>query len=163
VKLVDFGLASVAWDEQAVVARVESVGYIAPEVLTLPCPPQTTQVDCFSAGVLLYTCLAGHGPFQGRHLKEVLVKKLHNSVSMQAMTWFPPGARDLVTQLLETRPEDRPTAGQCLRHPWLQRPRADGRREEAGAPESAAGPRTAPLRGSACGTRGCSGPGTPSP
>ncbi|CAK0809495.1 unnamed protein product [Prorocentrum cordatum] len=42
---------------------------------------------------------------------------------MQAMTWFPPGARDLVTQLLETRPEDRPTAGQCLRHPWLQRPR----------------------------------------
>ncbi|CAK0910502.1 unnamed protein product, partial [Prorocentrum cordatum] len=83
-------------------------------------------VDCFSAGVLLYTCLAGHGPFQGRHLKEVLVKKLHNSVSMQAMTWFPPGARDLVTQLSETRPEDRPTAGQCLRHPWLQRPRAKG-------------------------------------
>ncbi|CAK0819696.1 unnamed protein product, partial [Prorocentrum cordatum] len=38
------------------------------------------------------------------------------------------------------------------------RARADGRREEAGAPESAAGPRTAPLRGSACGTRGCSGP-----
>ncbi|CAK0853027.1 unnamed protein product [Prorocentrum cordatum] len=103
--------------------RVGSVGYIAPEVLTLPCPPQTTQVDCFSAGVLLYTCLAGHGPFQGRNLKEVLVQNLHNSVNMQAMTRFPPGARDLVTQLLETRPEDRPTAGQCLRHPWLRRPR----------------------------------------
>ncbi|CAK0793633.1 unnamed protein product [Prorocentrum cordatum] len=141
VRLVDFGLASFVWDTRAAVARVGSIGYIAPEVLTQQSPPQTTQVDCFSAGVLLYTCLAGHGPFQGRHLKEVLMKNVHTSVNAEAMRRFPPGARDLLAKLLEVQPERRPTAHECLRHPWLLR-----------RPRCAA----APARGGASGPpRGC--------
>lgn len=125
VKLVDFGLACPEWDTQAATARVGSVGCLAPEVLCQPAPPQSTKVDIFSAGILMYCCLIGHGPFQGKTVKEMLLKNLHNRISVESLARSPKGARELLVKLLDSRPEARPTAEEVLQHEWLQAPRDD--------------------------------------
>ncbi|CAK0854183.1 unnamed protein product [Prorocentrum cordatum] len=119
VKILDFGLACFLWDTDAATSKVGSVGYLPPKMFHPGLPALTTKVDCYCAGALLYMCLAGHGPFHGPNQKETLAKNPLNSVCLQGVAGFPKGARDLVLQLLSTKPEDRPTARQCLQHPWL--------------------------------------------
>lgn len=67
VKIVDFGLASLAGSVQLTQAGspMGTVGYMAPEQLRgMGATPQT---DVWAVGVMLYEMLAGHAPFQGAY------------------------------------------------------------------------------------------------
>ncbi|CAK0820256.1 unnamed protein product [Prorocentrum cordatum] len=119
VKLVAFGLACFSWDTDAAKSNVGSVGYLPPEMLPQGSPALTTKADCYCAGALLYTCLAGHGPFHSPSQKETLAQNALSSICQEGMARLPTPVRELVLQLLPTKPEERPTARQCLQHPWL--------------------------------------------
>ena len=84
VKILDFGLAVIAWHERGAGETDESfstrtvtqnsaggtVPYMAPEQLRGE--PADARSDIFSFGVLLYECLSGHLPFRGETSIDVL-------------------------------------------------------------------------------------------
>jgi serine/threonine protein kinase len=73
IKVIDFGLCEYeAKLPSASTNLVGSPGYIAPEIFAGM--PQTTQVDLFSIGVLLYALISGSMPFNGKTQNETLKK-----------------------------------------------------------------------------------------
>ncbi len=85
--LIDFGLA--LSDRLHVSIRdqpVEAVQYLSPEGAGLLDQDVDASSDLYSAGIVLYECLAGRPPFQGTHVGEVL---------RQHLTALPPDLRSL--------------------------------------------------------------------
>lgn len=71
--LIDFGLAQSAWLDRSL--REELVGtvqYLAPEAAGLVDAEVDERSDLYSTGVVLYECVAGHPPFEGPTVGEVL-------------------------------------------------------------------------------------------
>src|SRR5205823_8956082 len=65
--LADFGLArSGRLDDSLRDQAVGTARYIAPEQAGLPDVPVDERADLYSVGALLFECLAGRPPFEGR-------------------------------------------------------------------------------------------------
>lgn len=122
VKLVDFGLACLEWDSNATQLRAGSLGFLAPEVLMRPIQRQTTKVDCFGAGAVLYWCLCGTGPFQASSTREMQQRNLANQVRVDGLRSMPSVAGHLLANLMRTQPDMRLLAEDALRHPFLAEP-----------------------------------------
>ncbi|MBV9410454.1 MAG: AAA family ATPase, partial [Acidimicrobiia bacterium] len=108
--LIDFGLArSGRLDESVRDQAVGTARYVAPEQAGLLDVPADERADLYSIGVLLFECLAGHPPFEGRSVGEVL--RQHLSVAppeLRGMGIDVPRAVDAVVQrLLRKDPSDR--------------------------------------------------------
>ncbi|RLL67137.1 serine/threonine-protein kinase [Streptomyces sp. Z26] len=106
--LTDFGIARLA-DSPGLTRTQEFVGtpaYVAPE--SAEGRPQTSAVDIYGAGILLYELVAGRPPFSGGTSLEVL----HRHLGEQPQR--PPGLPDPLWTVIETclrkRPEERPGA-----------------------------------------------------
>ncbi len=110
VKLVDFGVAKLfgSHDQTAVGSILGTADYMAPEQAAgLPVTPRT---DLYSLGNVLYACFTGRPPFANRSLTEVLeALKNEEPIRVDAIVPdLPPEIAELVHDLLEKRPEDRP-------------------------------------------------------
>lgn len=153
--LTDFGIARLA-DTPGVTRAHEFVGspsYVAPE--SAAGQAQTSAVDIYSAGVLLYEVLTGHPPFSGGSTLEILRCHISEQPSR------PPGVPEPLWTVLDC----------CLRKSPSERPGAAGlaralRTVAAGLDERATGdqrfaaagvaalltPDTAPVQVSGAGT-----------
>uniref|UniRef100_A0A913HJZ5 Guanylate kinase-like domain-containing protein n=1 Tax=Strongyloides stercoralis TaxID=6248 RepID=A0A913HJZ5_STRER len=92
--------------------------FMAPEMVKNQ--PYNTAVDIWSAGVLLYLLLTGKTPFNGT------TQDVYDSITNGMVSFDNPyfnsiteQAKDLLKKLLKPFPEDRPTAEECLQHPWI--------------------------------------------
>ncbi|KAI9029307.1 kinase-like domain-containing protein [Hyaloraphidium curvatum] len=113
--IVDFGIAKVMDDPSDLLTTVcGSPGYTAPEVLRRV--PYGKPVDIYSCGVICYTLLCGY-------LQETCDRIVLGKYKFDSPWWDPISelARDFVTRLMETDPNKRLTARQCLHHTWLTR------------------------------------------
>ncbi|MEO3749039.1 protein kinase [Streptomyces sp. B6B3] len=106
--LTDFGIARLA-DSPGVTRAHEFVGtpsYVAPE--SAEGREQTSAVDVYSAGILLYELLTGRPPFAGSSSLEVLQRHLNESPAR------PDGLPDPLWTVLERclrkSPDERPSA-----------------------------------------------------
>uniref|UniRef100_A0A0G4FBB2 Protein kinase domain-containing protein n=1 Tax=Chromera velia CCMP2878 TaxID=1169474 RepID=A0A0G4FBB2_9ALVE len=133
VKLTHFQCAVVA--EYASLhpeQQAGSPGFIAPEVLARL--PYDGRADVFGAGCVLHTLLVGHSPFARSSNRVQGVRKMMRlnleckwddpdktaDPELQAkFTDVSPAAKDLMRKMLVRDPKDRPTAQECLRHPWV--------------------------------------------
>jgi len=120
LKIADFGLAAMIQHEGE---RKKTIcgtpNYIAPEVLFDSGHGHSYEVDIWSLGVIMYTLLVGKPPFQTREVEAIYKKIKENNYS------FPPDldisneAKNLISQILDKVPENRPTLEEMRQHPFL--------------------------------------------
>ena len=108
--LVDFGLARSAALDPAVRDRPAGTArYVSPEQAGLLDARPDESADLYSAGILLFECLAGHPPFEAEAVGELLRQHLSSPPpSLRSLGVAVPGALDeLVARLLRKDPRDR--------------------------------------------------------
>lgn len=131
--LTDFGIARLA-DSPGLTRTHEFVGtpaYVAPE--SAEGRPQTSAVDIYGAGILLYELVTGRPPFSGATALEVLHQ--HLSEEPRRPTTVPEPLWTVIERCLSKDPERRPSAENLAR---ALRTVAAGIGVHAGAAEIAA-------------------------
>ncbi|MGW0362378.1 protein kinase domain-containing protein [Streptomyces sp. NPDC002990] len=111
--LTDFGIARLA-DSPGLTRTHEFVGtpaYVAPE--SAEGRPQTSAVDIYGAGILLYELLTGRPPFAGGTALEVLHR--HLSEEPQRPTTVPEPLWTVIERCLRKEPNERPSAQSLAR------------------------------------------------
>ncbi|MEU9605181.1 protein kinase [Streptomyces sp. NPDC048057] len=111
--LTDFGIARLA-DSPGLTRAHEFVGtpaYVAPE--SAEGRPQTSAVDVYGAGILLYELVTGRPPFAGDSALEVLHR--HLSEEPRRPTTVPEPLWTVIERCLRKEPGERPSAENLAR------------------------------------------------
>lgn len=111
--LTDFGIARLA-DSPGVTRTHEFVGtpaYVAPE--SAQGRPQTSAVDVYGAGVLMYELVTGHAPFRGDSAIEVL--QAHLTEQPRRPGNVPEPLWTVIERCLRKEPGQRPSAENLAR------------------------------------------------
>ena len=114
VKLTDFGIARFAKTADATMSR--SVGtprYMSPEQMT---GRVRTQTDIYSLGVVLHELLDGERFIGNCSVEEFQARVLGGYIPPLTRPDVPAWVDELRRQMLQTRPEDRPSAGDAY---WI--------------------------------------------
>jgi len=82
-------------------------------VTHVPPPQFSPKIDVWSAGVVLYTCLAGKVPFTSE--KEIIEAEYLQS----PLNRFSEEAKDLLAGMLEKQPHKRLSLDEVRQHPWI--------------------------------------------
>ncbi|XP_051260008.1 serine/threonine-protein kinase 17B [Dicentrarchus labrax] len=119
IKIVDFGLARRLGAVGELREILGTPEYVAPEILNYE--PITTATDLWSVGVIAYMLVTGESPFAGDDKQETYLNVSQISVdySREAFSRVSELAVDFIRKLLVKAPEDRPSAAECMSHPWL--------------------------------------------
>ena len=112
VRLVDFGLAKDTTHHMKAYAGTPY--FMAPEVLN---GYYTHKCDIWSVACVLYMLMAGKLPYTGGSRREVFDKIKSGNYSN--VPSFSDELKSLIRQMFNTKPEQRPTALECLTHPWF--------------------------------------------
>lgn len=118
IKIGDFGLAAqLDFDGQRKQTLCGTPNYIAPEVLKSD--GHSYEVDIWSIGVILYTLLIGTPPFESSNVKTTYDRIQNGTYSFPSSVPLSDKAKDLITQLLSNKPDERPTASEIMLHPFF--------------------------------------------
>lgn len=119
IKIVDFGLSRMVSSHQELREIMGTPEYVAPEILNYE--PISTATDMWSIGVLAYVMLTGISPFLGEDKQETFlnISQLNVSYTEEELQQLDQAAVSFIQTLLRKHPQDRATAEQCLKHPWL--------------------------------------------
>ncbi|XP_004708092.2 serine/threonine-protein kinase 17A [Echinops telfairi] len=119
IKIVDFGLSRIMKNNEELREIMGTPEYVAPEILSYD--PISMATDMWSIGVLAYVMLTGISPFLGDNKQETFlnISQMNLSYSEEEFDVVSESAIDFIKALLVKKPEDRATAEECLKHPWL--------------------------------------------
>ena len=128
VKITDFGLAKIQSAELAMSTFCGTLAYVAPEVIggkvnnDKERQKYSSLVDMWSLGCLVYVILTGHLPFSGSTQAEFYEKIRQGSYHDAPLKEYriSDQARDFIDGLLQVDPQNRMTATEALRHPWIK-------------------------------------------
>lgn len=115
-KLADFGLGTLLTGE-FLLTPCGSQNYASPEIIS-GAKYSGTEIDVWSAGVVLYAMVAGTLPF-GDESTPVLYSKIKTG-NFSMPFGFSTALKDLIERMLNTHPVARITASEALKHPWLE-------------------------------------------
>ena len=91
---------------------IGTAAYMSPE--QIKCEPVDGRADLFALGVVMYQCLTGRRPFEGRHTFEVFEAVLHHDPVPPATVQpgVPQALSDLCMHLLARAPHERPQSAE---------------------------------------------------
>jgi len=119
--LADFGIAKMLDSPTEVLNTMAgSFGYAAPEVMMKS--GHGKAVDIWSLGVITYTLLCGYSPFRSETIPDLIEECRTGNIIFHERYWkdVSRDAKDFIGELLQPRPEDRPTSTEALKHSWLK-------------------------------------------
>ena len=72
--------------------------------------------------MILYVLLCGYAPFQEQNTKDLFEKIKRGQFTFHPQYWSNVSdlAKDLISKMLVLSPQDRITAGDVLKHPWMK-------------------------------------------
>jgi len=122
IKVGDLGLATKL--ESADEIRKTICGtpnYIAPEVIQgdRATRGHSFEVDIWSMGVIMYTCLVGKPPYEAKDVKATYQRIMANAYSFPKHVAISDDAKDLIVRMLQSKPRDRPSLHDIAFHPFL--------------------------------------------
>lgn len=118
VKLADFGLSKVIWNNSTF-TPCGTVGYTAPEIV---CDQQYSKsVDMWAIGCVLYTILCGFPPFYDESIQSLTDKVAKGEFTFLSPWWDTIGrsVKDLIRHLLCVDSKKRLTIDEFFNHPWI--------------------------------------------
>jgi len=120
IKLIDFGLSKRFCLDKQMSERVGTIYTMAPQVIQ---GVYSNSADIWSVGVVTYMLLSGTKPFWGKDRESIVKRIMKCKFTFDGPSWkhVSPEAKSFVSSLLQFEPEDRPTAEQALRSPWLKK------------------------------------------
>ncbi|EGO01237.1 hypothetical protein SERLA73DRAFT_179369 [Serpula lacrymans var. lacrymans S7.3] len=122
IMIADFGLSRVM-EENKLHQLTEicgTPGYMAPEIFKKT--GHSKPVDIWAMGVITYFLLAGYTPFDRdsqRQEMEAIIAGDYRFEPEEYWSNVSPTARAFISECLTIDPMSRPTAADCLAHPWL--------------------------------------------
>ncbi|XP_028359800.1 ribosomal protein S6 kinase alpha-2 isoform X3 [Phyllostomus discolor] len=123
IRICDFGFAKQLRAENGLLMTpCYTANFVAPEVLKRQ--GYDAACDIWSLGVLLYTMLAGFTPFANGPddtPEEILARISSGKYALSGGNWdfVSDAAKDVVSRMLHVDPQQRLTAVQVLKHPWI--------------------------------------------
>lgn len=122
IKLVDFGLAKLTENAQTALKTTCGTPYfLAPEIIDNSTPTYGAEVDIWAMGVLVFFMLSGYYPFDDESIPVMFRNIKKGRYEFQSPYWdgISDTAKLFIRDMLHTDPSKRPTALQCLDHPWI--------------------------------------------
>lgn len=80
----------------------------------------------WTIGVIAYVLVTGRPPFWGRENKEIIRKIVRSQVRFPSTIKLSDACKDFILSLLKKAPQDRLSAEQALKHPWITGERFKG-------------------------------------
>eukprot|EP00250_Pteridium_aquilinum_P015917 c22837_g1_i3 orf=236-1531(-) len=120
LKISDFGLSALAqqrWEDGLLHTTCGTPNYVAPEVINEQ-GYDGAPADTWSCGIILYVLLAGFLPFDEYNTLD-LYKKIEEA-DFTFPSWFPEGAKNIVTRILDANPKTRMTMSEVLEDEWFK-------------------------------------------
>ena len=119
IKIVDFGLATLADCEDYLFKRCGTPGFVAPEIISANANDKvkfTPKCDIFSAGVIFYILITGTTPFKGKDFKDILKANRDCKIdySSKQLKDKDPRVIDLLKKMLVVDPVKRCSAKEAL-------------------------------------------------
>jgi len=119
IKIADFGFAKRVRTPKSLSTKCGTPQYVAPEVLSGQL--YDTQADMWSIGIIIFTLLVGHPPFENDNLN-ILVKLIQKGVvDFDPQLWkhHSKDCKTFVSNLLVVDPDQRCDARKALLSAWI--------------------------------------------
>lgn len=121
LKVGDFGLATrVMHVDERKKTVCGTPNYIAPEILEGK-NGHSYEVDVWSTGVVFYTLLVGKPPYESTDVKSTYKRILTNTYSFPDTVNVSEYSKSIIRNVLQTRPEKRPSWDEMLQHSFFSR------------------------------------------
>ncbi|XP_041834949.1 striated muscle preferentially expressed protein kinase [Melanotaenia boesemani] len=121
IRICDFGNAVKMEPSEEYYCKYGTPEYVAPEIVNQT--PVSTATDIWPVGVITYLCLTGVSPFAGENDRATALNIRNYNVAFEESMFsdFCKEAKGFVIKLLVVD-RLRPSAIECLRHPWFKSP-----------------------------------------
>ncbi|KAF8324265.1 kinase-like domain-containing protein [Cantharellus anzutake] len=115
VVIADFGIAKHLEGDEKLMSLAGSLGYVLSQ------SGHGKPVDIWSMGIITYVMLCGYSPFRSDVAKDIIAETTRGRIEFHERYWkkISQEAKDFISSLLKTNPDERPTAEEALRHAWL--------------------------------------------
>jgi serine/threonine protein kinase len=124
IRIADMGLAAFTPNDEVLYQKCGTPGYVAPEIFQKH--GYSYKADIFSLGCVFFNLLTSCYMFVGRDHQELLYQNMDCNLDHvhKYVEWATPQCKDLLLKMCSKDPALRPTAKECLMHPWFAQDKA---------------------------------------
>ena len=117
IKIIDLGFAIQVPDDKNMTIICGTPSYMAPEIIGKQ-GYKAKPTDVWALGIVLYYMLCGSVPFKGNDEKEIYKKIM--KTKLEFPQHVSEKAEDMLRNILNPNPKERPTARDILEAPWMK-------------------------------------------